>query len=110
MYHRARSGRHGNPAHVLDSHFRHIAANHNCVLPGEPLAASTNICLTFDDAYFDFYATVFPLLKKHNVRALLAVPPAVIRENIAATPLERMTIESDAAFANPDAGGFCTWG
>lgn len=109
MYHRARAGRHGNAADVLDAHFRHIAANYNSVLPGDPLAPSTNVCLTFDDAYFDFYATVFPLLKKHNVRALLAVPPAVIREDVAARPLERIAVESDAAFADPDKGGFCTW-
>ncbi len=110
MYHRARVGRHGNAPEMLDAHFAHVAHHHPQVLPGEALAAgATNVCLSFDDAYFDFYATVFPLLQRHGLRALLAVPSAYIRETAEASTAERLAIESDEAFARPERGGFCTW-
>jgi peptidoglycan/xylan/chitin deacetylase (PgdA/CDA1 family) len=110
MYHRACAGQHGNDPRMLDRHFAHIAGHHTNVLPGEALVpGAINVCLSFDDGYFDFYATVFPLLKRHNLRALLAVPPAVIREKVDAGPAERLRIGADEAFARPDRGGFCTW-
>jgi peptidoglycan/xylan/chitin deacetylase (PgdA/CDA1 family) len=81
MYHRAQFGPDGNSPSALDAHFEHVARHCACVLPGDPLAGRRlNVCLTFDDAYFDFYTVVFPLLLKHNLRAVLAVPPALIGE------------------------------
>jgi peptidoglycan/xylan/chitin deacetylase (PgdA/CDA1 family) len=66
---------------MLDAHFGYLARNCTCVLPGEPLPSPRlNVCLTFDDAYSDFHSAVFPLLQKHNLRAVLAVPPALIGE------------------------------
>lgn len=110
MYHRARAGRHGNPSEMLDAHFGHLSHSYSNVLPGDPLSRDTlNVCLSFDDGYFDFYATVFPLLKKHNLRALLAVPPSFVQERTTATRDERLQMESDDAFAHPERGGFCTW-
>lgn len=111
MYHRARAEQHGNPAAVLDAHFAHLAASCHNVLPGEPLEAGRlNVCLSFDDAYFDFYDVVFPLLQRHGLRALLAVPPFVVREHIYAPRVERRAIPSETAFNHPSRGGFCTWG
>jgi peptidoglycan/xylan/chitin deacetylase (PgdA/CDA1 family) len=110
MYHRARAGRHGNAPAMLAAHFEHLTRRTRNVLPGEPLEpAALNVCLSFDDAYFDFYATVFPLLQRHNLRALLAVPPAVVQEDVAAVREERLRLEPDEAFARPELGGFCTW-
>ena len=110
MYHRAQAGRHGNAPEMLDEHFAHIAAHHICVLPGESLdSRKLNVCLTFDDGYFDFYAVVFPLLKKHGLRALLAIPPVVVRENCDATAAVRLQSVPDIAHADPYYGGFCTW-
>ena len=110
MYHRGRADRHGNPLEVLDAHFAHIAVSCRNVLPGERLAADAlNVCLSFDDGYFDFYANVFPLLKKHSLRALLAIPPSLIRERVDAQPADRIAIETPEAFAHPSRGGFCTW-
>jgi peptidoglycan/xylan/chitin deacetylase (PgdA/CDA1 family) len=111
MYHRARAGQHGNSAAMLDAHFAHIAAHHRVVLPGEPLAGDRlNVCLTFDDAFFDFHAIALPLLRKHNLRALLAVVPGLIRENTGATRQERLNAGTRASLARPDNGAFCTWG
>ena len=75
MHHKASAGRHGNSADMLDAHFAFVARNCRCVLHGEPLdPAGPNVCLAFDDGYFDFYAVVFPLLVKHRLRAVLAAP------------------------------------
>ncbi len=110
MYHRARAGRHGNSVEMLDAHFAHIAAHHPTALPGDKLTEGhLNVTLSFDDGYFDFYAHVFPLLVKHNLRALLAIPPAFIREKVETTAGERLKLEIDEAFAQPERGGFCTW-
>jgi len=110
MYHRARADRHGNPAEILDEHFGHISRSYPNVLPGDPLASGAlNVCLSFDDGYFDFYATVFPLLRKHRLRALLAIPPVVVRERADGKTEDRLNIDSDEAFAHPDRGAFCTW-
>ena len=110
MYHRARRGRHGNSAEMLDAHFGHLANRYATVLPGEALEPDAlNIALTFDDATFDFYAVVFPLLQKHRLRALLAVVPGVVRERVEAPDASRLTMDSSEAFADPERGGFCTW-
>lgn len=110
MYHRAKPERHGNPADMLDAHFRVVAERCRNVLPGELLApGKVNVCLSFDDAYYDFYAVVFPLLRRYQLRALLAVPPGVIRDRVDATAGERLRVESAAGFAAPEQGAFCTW-
>ncbi len=109
-YHRATAGPFGNDPAMLDAHFGHLALNYNCVLPGEPLDRTRlNVCLTFDDATFDFHAVVFPLLGKHGLRALLAICPGFARERVDASAEERLKERSDAADAHPSRGGFCTW-
>jgi len=111
MYHRARPGRHGNSPAMLDEHFAHIAKHHHPVMPGDPLSpGAINVCLSFDDGYFDFYATVFPLLRKHGLRALLAIPPQMIMDRVETEAADRSNVEIDDAFAQPAKGGFCTWG
>ncbi len=110
MYHRARAGQHGNAPDMLDRHFAHIAKHCRCVLPGEGLKPDAlNVCLTFDDGYFDFYAIIFPLLKKHGLRALLAVPTSVVRERSDASAEARLRAPADINAAHPNHGGFCTW-
>ena len=95
---------------MLDAHFAYVAGHCSNVLPGEILdSGKLNVCLSFDDGYFDFYTTVFPLLRKHNLRAILAVPPFVVRERVAVSRGNRLCVESDDAFAHPSCGGFCTW-
>jgi len=110
MYHRARAERHGNAPEMLEAHFAYLAAKFPPVLPGDTLQPDAlNVCLTFDDAYFDFYEIVFPLLKKFRLRAVLAVPPGLVCDAAAATTRDRLAIDSADAFAQPKKGGFCTW-
>lgn len=107
MYHRASAGRFGNAEEMLDAHFAHIASRFHCVLPGDALLPGrTNICLTFDDGYFDFYAVVYPLLERHGLRALLAVVPAFIHERVDVPTHARLGAWADGAVAH---GGYCTW-
>jgi peptidoglycan/xylan/chitin deacetylase (PgdA/CDA1 family) len=109
-YHRARAGTDGNSPEMLDRHFRYIASHFSNVLPGERLSfTDPSVCLCFDGAYYDFYATVFPLLRKYDLKAVLAIAPAVIRERTVASEVERIAVSSEAAYLNPSAGGFCTW-
>lgn len=110
MYHRARAGPRGNAPAALESHFAHVARHHPCVLPGQPLAAGRlNVCLTFDDAYFDFHQVVFPLLEKYSLRALLAVAPALCGETAETAPEIRLA-QPDLGLQTPEGtAGLCTW-
>ncbi len=110
MFHKASAGRHGNSAEMLDAHFAFIARNCHCVLPGEPLdPGRLNVLLSFDDAYFDFYATVFPLLLRHGLRALLAVPVLAIFDATSASPSTRLVACSERGLEDEPHGAHCTW-
>ena len=110
MYHKASVGRHGNSVSMLDAHFAFIARNCHCVLPGDPLHEhKLNVALTFDDAYFDFYAVVFPLLSKHRLRALLAVPVALITERADASATTRLQACSQRLHDSCVPDAYCTW-
>lgn len=109
-YHRGRGGRDGNTPEMLDAHFEHIAHSYANVLPGEPLPKDRRaVCLCFDGAFFDFYTTISPLLERHGLRAMLAIAPSVIREEVEGYTADRLRLDSTAAYAAPQAGGFCTW-
>lgn len=110
LYHRASAGLYGNSADMLEAHFRVIAETCHSVLPGEPLRArGLNVCLTFDDGYFDFYTVVFPLLRKYNLKAVLAVPVGLIREHCDATPQQRMDACAERVADGENLDGYCTW-
>ncbi len=110
MYHRAQACQYGNDPAMLDAHFAYIARHCHCVLPGAPLRdGAVNVCLTFDDAYFDFYAVVFPLLQRHDLCAVLAVPPSVVQEKAEFPADVRLGCEPNVNYNHPNYGGFCTW-
>jgi len=115
MYHRVGDRRlgSGNPPEVLESHFAEFRRRGRVVLPGEPLSAGhLNVCLTFDDAYVDFYAHVFPLLKKYSLRAVLAVPTAFVISKTSLSMGERLSVTQDEAMQGElfrIKAPFCTW-
>lgn len=93
MYHRIGEGKHANSKEMLTEHLQYIKDNYPIVLPGDPLPRyQTAVCLTFDDATFDFYHAIFPLLQKLNIRALLAVPVQYIVEKTTLSPKERLSV------------------
>ena len=90
LYHKIGRGKYANSLETLEQHFAYIAAHFPSVLPGEDLPKGTTVCLTFDDAFFDFYHLIFPLLQKYSLKALLAVPTAYIPEIADLTSQERL--------------------
>jgi len=113
MYHRAGDGLYGNPVPVLRAHFAYLQRHCRVVLPGEPLRSrQLNLCLTFDDAYADFYAHVFPLLQQFSLRAVLAVPTAFVVEQTGASLEERLSVPHETAMQGEvfmTKAPFCTW-
>ena len=113
MYHHINSDQFSNILEDFDRHLQYVIDRFNIVVPGDRLSKKReNLCLTFDDAYYDFYHYVFPLLKKYQIKALLAVPTALILDDTDLMPDQRMGLrhqemhegESYQKFAP-----FCTW-
>jgi peptidoglycan/xylan/chitin deacetylase (PgdA/CDA1 family) len=113
MYHRAAEGHYSNPVSVLRSHFSYIRERYPVVLPGEALTRRRlNLCLTFDDAYADFYAYIFPLLQEFSLRAVLGVPTAFIVESTALGFPERIAVAEAQSMQGEVFRAkvpFCTW-
>ena len=113
MYHRAAEGHYSNPVSVLRSHFSYFRERYPVVLPGEPLAPRRlNLCLTFDDAYADFYAYVFPLLQEFSLRVVLSVPTAFIVEKTVLGLPERIAMPEGRAMQGELSRAkapLCTW-
>jgi peptidoglycan/xylan/chitin deacetylase (PgdA/CDA1 family) len=60
---------------LFEKHLAHLVENYPMVIPGAPLSLlKTQICISFDDGYKDFYTVVYPLLRKWKIPAVLAVP------------------------------------
>ena len=80
-----------NSDSMMEEHLRLISERYVTVFPGDELNGDS-ICLTFDDAYFDFYYYVFPLLRKYNLKALLAVPCSYILEDTDVETSQRLSL------------------
>lgn len=113
LYHRVDKEVYSNSREIMDAHLRHIARNFNVVLPGEPLRRhKLNVCLTFDDAFFDFYHLVFPLLQMYSLRAVLAVPVKYILEDTSVPAEARLSTpheESHLEGVYQQQAPYCTW-
>ncbi len=48
------------------------------ILSGTKTIPEKAVVLTFDDGYRDFYEVVFPILKKHNIKAVSYVSPGLL--------------------------------
>ena len=100
LYHRAGVGKYANSPAFLEKHLSWIKENFRTVLPGDCLQKQ-DVCLTFDDATYDFYYYVFPLLQRLQLKAVLAVPAGFIQKTSSLHPKSR---------AEADQGDmFCTW-
>lgn len=108
MYHHVNSDRCSNDLEIFEDHLKYIKQNFVSIFPGEKLEKKS-VCLTFDDAYADFYFLIFPLLKKYNLKALLAIPSKYILEDTDETPECRMNFEHNDLFENYQKATFCTY-
>ena len=112
MYHRVNEPKTPRIQEAFYRHLTYLKANYPIVLPGEPLRAPLSICLTFDDAYVDFFDTVYPFLKAHNIRAILGVPTAYIQEDTSLPLAERLAVPYPQGMQAPvyqEKVPLCTW-
>lgn len=110
LYHRIGEGKNANPLKMMERHFEWISRHYRVILPGESLRPfSLDICLTFDDASYDFYHYIFPMLKKLHLRALLAVPVGLIEETTSVDPSIRLSVPYSAAMKEKSKTPYCTF-
>jgi len=109
LYHRVGSGKYANPLSLFKSHFAKIKYRYQTLHPGDPIP-SNGLCLTFDDATADFYIHLFPLLKKLQLKATLAVPTAFILDRTSLTKEARLSKIAHVDKLPPlPSPAFCTW-
>ena len=70
-----------NQKKIFENHLSFLASKYKIILPQEKSSFfKISVCLSFDDATEDFYHSVYPLLKKYQAKALLAVPVKFIEK------------------------------
>jgi len=111
LYHRVHTGKYSNSPQMMEEHLTFLKDKYPILLPGDPTSPiQTSICLTFDDAYFDFYHYVFPLLKKLKLRAVLGVPVKYILPSTNLKAEERLDVTYKTAMeCYREKAPFCTW-
>jgi peptidoglycan/xylan/chitin deacetylase (PgdA/CDA1 family) len=110
MYHSVgKRHKHGNDEDTFKRHLEIIKKKYNCVLPGELLNASKpNVCLTFDDGYFDFYVVVYPILQELGLKALLAISPSFLIDKCDIDATQRLGYTYKECYSLSSQGAFCT--
>ena len=113
MYHHINCDQFSNDLESFERHLKYVVDQFNIVVPGDTLSKERdNLCLTFDDAYYDFYYYVFPLLKKYQIKAVLAVPTALISDTADVAPALRMSLNHKEIYHGKNYqkyDSFCTW-
>ncbi|HSW72976.1 MAG TPA: polysaccharide deacetylase family protein [Chlamydiales bacterium] len=111
LYHRVHTGKYSNSPQIMEEHLTFLKDSYPLLLPGEPISPlKTCICLTFDDAYFDFYHYVFPLLKKLKLRAVLGVPVKYILPSTHLKAEVRLDVTYKTGVeCYREKAPFCTW-
>ena len=109
MYHHLNSDRCSNDYTTFEEHLKYISENFTSTFPTSKLPINP-ICLVFDDGYYDFYFLIFPLLKKYNLKALLAVIPQYTLDDISIENDKiRLGYEHNDLFKYYKDGTFCTY-
>jgi peptidoglycan/xylan/chitin deacetylase (PgdA/CDA1 family) len=113
MFHHANSDKYSNSDYVLSNFFEYISTRYNVIYPNEYKKSihRIEVSLVFDDAYYDFYYYVYPLLIKYNLKATLAVPVRYIVEKTKSSSIDRLSLKHDAMMTKFDHQNtpFCTW-
>lgn len=104
--HQVGTGPHSLSLDGLKNHLLYLNDHFNLV--DQPFFDSkTNVLLTFDDATYDFYEFVFPLLVEFKIPALLGVPTGWILEKPESASKNRLALlNSKNPFKNRSA--FCS--
>jgi len=108
MYHNINSDKYSNNLEIFKKHLIYIKNNFNIVFPNDKLKGD-DICLTFDDGFYNFYIYVFPLLQELNIKVILAVPTAFILDDTKELKEHRLRIKHDDTYTNIQKAPFCTF-
>ncbi|HRE32021.1 MAG TPA: polysaccharide deacetylase family protein, partial [Candidatus Berkiella sp.] len=113
MFHRVQDQSQHYSHEQFSRYLSYLKQHFPIVVPGDPLPTNgIAICLTFDDAYFDFYQFVYPLLHQHQIKAILAVSPYYIVEKTALDAASRLAVPYPQGMENnlhQTKVPFCTW-
>ena len=114
LYHHVNSDYLSNSPEMMDKHFKYISEHFETIFPSEykPSFFGIQVCLVFDDAYYDFYHYVFPLLKKLSIKAIIAVPTDFILDKTDFDSSLRMSIKHSDIMKGENFKKFvpfCTW-
>lgn len=113
MFHRVCDAQQHFEPTVFATYLQYLIKHYHITLPGKPLDESkVNICLTFDDAYCDFYFYVYPLLQKYNIPAVLGVTTDYIVEQTTLATQTRISVPYPQGMSGDlwcDKVPFCTW-
>ncbi len=109
MYHHVGSDRCSNDLETFEQHLAYISKNFTSVFPTFERLPRKPICLVFDDGYYDFYKFIYPLLKKYNLKALLAVTPKYILDDTDKDDAQRLGFEHNDLFKEYKNATFCTY-
>lgn len=113
LYHRIGKGKYAIEKKNFLKHIQFIKSRYPTVLPNDPLKKTNiQVCLTFDDAYYSVYKEAYPLLLKHRLKAVIAVPTKYILEKTAISEKTRLSVTYKEAFlpgVYKEKAPFCTW-
>ncbi len=99
-----------NKLEELKTLLKDIQARYPLVLPGERLSRKKlSCCITFDDAFYDFYHYLFPFLQEEKIPVVLAIIPGLVPEKSSLPSWERLAIATKEAFSLRKKEAFCSW-
>lgn len=93
-------------------HLIYLQQNFNIISPGQTILKNKpSVCLTFDDAYIDFYYYIFPILKTMNIPAILAIPAGLIKDTTTIDIKKRLTVPYPEGLNSNQSSNspLCTW-
>jgi peptidoglycan/xylan/chitin deacetylase (PgdA/CDA1 family) len=112
LYHQVhQKGKYSNNLKLFEKHLEYIKNNFSVVLPGcSNQSPSAQVCLSFDDATFDFFHHVYPLLLEKELPCVLAVPSGKISSKANSSPEERLQLLLNPSRDLPlNNESYCSW-
>jgi len=94
---------------TFEKHLIYLKENFAFSTPDKFPLNKTSVLITFDDATYDFYAYVFPLLKKYQIPVTLAVCPGFTLDDLDLPSTKRLNFLEKDLFTNESKKHFCTY-
>jgi peptidoglycan/xylan/chitin deacetylase (PgdA/CDA1 family) len=96
----------------FEQHLKYLQQNFHIIIPGQKiLRKKISVCLTFDDAYADFYEFIYPLLKKLQIPSILGIPSGLIQDSTEIDINQRLAVSYPQGLNAEEAhrSPLCTW-